>query len=362
MRRTLKLILVSLSFLALVVLFLLTIFWFRNRAFLGNPEEEFMGYLDQNQFDFNSQKLVKGDKLPFFNSDFYQNDIVLLGEIHGYADVQEIDEALFIHLNKTKGTRTYLIELDEAGAAQLNKYLSTSPKDNALLESAVLKLREVVPQQAGKQWIQKWSNLYDYNLSLPTSAKIKVVGLDWAEHQKGQGLSRDEIMVENFKQAIQNEGLVGESFYGFFGLMHVLQEKLPNSDYSYLAARLKKEGYTLSSIVCLDVESEVYLPANDIMPITPKDGKTKLMSMNGPIILLKGVLDFMAITQPHSITLFNLNRSYSPYRVKGIEKLHVRINFIGSHVQMVSKEHCPTDFTQYIVFMRGAKPITPLNE
>ena len=57
----------------------------------------------------------------------------------------------------------------------------------------------------------------------------------------------------------------------------------------------------------------MYIPKMDRYP-TPPENKTDITNMNGPFILVKGINDLKAISQPNSISLYHLDAENSPYR------------------------------------------------
>lgn len=268
-----------------------------------------------------------------------------------------MDKAFLFHLNRTRGVRYYIAEMDDVGAGMLNEFLAGNEKDMSLLEEAVCRVGERIPQQAGMELLQKWSDIYDYNATVEDSQKIRVIGIDKSLEDKS-AVSRDSVMMSTFLVAVETIGAENESFYGLFGLFHVLQGGMNENNFLPFAARLKLAGFDVTSVVCLDINSEIYMPANTGYP-TPPGGKMKLLSMDGPVVLVKGINDLKKASVKNSITLFDLDRPDSPY--KHDSKLtQVKTNFFGNEQRPHDTNAVTTDFAQYAILLRNGNAVTPL--
>lgn len=247
--------------------------------------------------------------------------------------------------------------MDSNCSNKLNTFLAGKQKDTTILKEVVSLVKRRIPQQAGLELFQKWSDIYDYNKTLPDSLKISVLGIDKSVDDKSKIL-RDSAMMTNFSDIIKRKGLENESFYGFFGLFHVLQDGVNSHNAQSFAARAKKEGFNIKSIVCLNIDSEVYMPKNDQFP-TPENEKISFLNMDGPIVLAKGIKDLKEASKENTITLFNLEQENSPYR--NSQKLITnKTNFINQDLTPYDVNSVTTDFFQYVAFLRNAKAITPI--
>ncbi|WP_145996372.1 hypothetical protein [Dysgonomonas massiliensis] len=359
MKKLLKIVLYSMLVFICTLLIAIVIFVIRNKIFLGSSKKEFVEYLEVNSQIFDNEVFNNcNSPLSVFSEEVYNSTIVLLGETHGYAEVQEVDKMLFIHFNKTKGTRYYIAEMDSVTANNLNLFLQSEPKNLSILTGVVEDVRSRILQQAGKELFDKWSDIYDYNRTLADSLKIQVIGIDKSRNATTK-ISRDSAMVVNLMQEVDRLKLHDESFYGLFGLFHVLQEGINSNNIRSLGARLKSRGVSIQSIVCLNLDSEVNFPKVEGFP-SPKDGKTSLVNMDGPIVLVEGIKDLEKASEPQTITLFNLDRADSPYRSS--QRLgKTKTNFIDQSMFPFRNASSTVDLFQYALLLRNAKPITPLD-
>ena len=334
------------------------IFWGKNQLYIGGTDKNNVVYLADNKRDITN---VKNDA-DLFDPDFYTNKVFLLGENHGSADVQLVDKMLLIHLNKKVGLRYYVAEMDSIRANQLNRFLTNPHKDTLLLKQVVRDISRRIPQQSSRGLFEKWSEIYDYNTSLADSLSITVIGVDKSLEDTTRTVGRDSAMHLNFRQAIASRNLENEKFYGLFGYTHVLQDNLTKGNPTPFAARIKQSSLpfaaAIKSIVCYNVDSEIYLPPIGQFP-TPPDEKTGLLNADGPITMVKGISELKEVTSDHTITLFNLERPNSPYRTS--QKLAgVKVNFFGEDVLPRNDSQATTDFFQYVVLSRGSEALTKI--
>lgn len=339
-------ILVILSSTLLIFLY----FFVSNKIFLGFKDQKNIDYLSKNNVLINH---AINDQL--FDEKFYNSDVFLLGEIHGYADNQTLDKALFQFLNKKLGVKYYIAEMDSSTANILNNFLSNNPKDEKILKEVVLSIGKRIPQQSSQELYEKWSDLYDYNQLLNDSLKIKVIGIDTDFDYFKSDISRDSSMIVNFKNSVKELGK--EKFYGLFGLFHTLQ-KTPENDDIPFAERLITSGFKTATLVSYTLESEMYLPPNPQFP-TPPGEKINWVNADGPFILLKGINDLKALSKPNAITLFKLNSDNSPYS-KSQDLLYLKSRLFGDNM-IPGKGLFTTDYFQYIFILRNSKALTRLN-
>lgn len=155
-------------------------------------DSTFSNYLAKN----NEQITIGGEnKFAIFDKAFYDNQVFLVSESHGYAKPHQLDAELFIQINKKNGVRYYIAEMDFSQAFYLNKYLSTGNED--FLKAIYQHWYNQQAQWGNKTGYEKWRTLYKYNQTLAKSKQIMVIGLDEA-----QDLNMNEkLLVELAKEA-----------------------------------------------------------------------------------------------------------------------------------------------------------------
>ncbi|GAB3826019.1 hypothetical protein [Pontibacter rugosus] len=364
MKNALKISVKILLVLVLLPFVALLFFWTKNIYYIGGTDEANLQYLAHNKYNLGSDlaEAAPGNIAPF-DSAFYTNQVFLLGENHGFADVQQIDKYMLLHLNKKVGLRYYVAEMDSIRANSLNTFLQKEAKDTLLLKQVVKDIKFRIPQQSSKELYEKWLAIYDYNKTLPDALKIAVLGIDKNFNDTSRAISRDSMMLVNFKQIIQKQGLEKEKFYGLFGYTHVLQSSFGERNIYPFAAKLKRSGLPLGnkvqSIVCLTLDSEMALPKNEQMP-SPPDGKTSLVNADGPFTLVQGMEDLREVTSQHSISLFDLDNLNSPY--KNSQKLAgIKVNLLGEDILPNNANQKTTSFFQHVILVRNSKALTSLD-
>lgn len=105
MNRIFRLLAKLLLGLALLLLVTFLFLWIRNLHFIEGTDKQNVAYLSQNKQDINLQLSGAGSDAALFDSVFYESQVFLLGENHGYLDVQLLDRQLLLHLNKKAGLR-----------------------------------------------------------------------------------------------------------------------------------------------------------------------------------------------------------------------------------------------------------------
>lgn len=339
-----------LTVLAIILISILYVF-ISNKIFIGGKDSEFTDYLKNNHAPVNHKI---DDKL--FDDNFYNSQVFLLGEIHGYADNQKLDLDLLKFLNQKSGIKYYIAEMDSTHSHKLNLFLHGNTKDQNLLKEVVLAVKKRIPQQSSKELMEKWNAIYDYNQTLKDSLKISVIGVDTDFNENSRKISRDSAMIINFKNTVKKMNIEREKFYGFFGFYHVLQHGV-KKDKKPFAEELKNSGFKTSSIVSYPLDSEMYLPKNPQFP-TPEDEKINWINADGPLMLVKGINDFKEFAAPNSITLFKLNAKNSPYQHSD-KLISVKSRMFGESFTPQENTHT-LDYFQYVVITKNSKALTPI--
>lgn len=350
MKKILKFIKITfISLLSIILLFMAYLF-ISNKLFLESKNDDNISYLSKNNVQIGTSIDEK-----LFDDEFYKSQVFLLGEIHGYAGNQKIDQEMLFFLNKKVGIKYYIAEMDSLTAKKLNAFLFEKQKNKTILKEVVESIKRRIPQQASQELFNKWNAIYDYNQKLADSLKITVIGIDKNFDDESKG-SRDEAMVSNFKNAIQRKHLENEKFFGLFGYFHTLQKKTESGRATF-AAGLKDSGVKVTSLVSYTIDSEMYLPKNPQLP-TPENEKVDWINADGPLMLVKGINDLKELSKPESITLFKLNSKNSPY-LKSQNLITVKSRAFGENVVPL-KEAFATDYFQYVFLLRNSKALTKL--
>lgn len=95
MKTFFKIIKITLITIISIILSAFLYFYISNKLFVGSKKEENIKYLSSNK-----QVVNPGKKDIVFDDAFYSAKVILLGEIHGFADNQKLDKQLFLQLNK----------------------------------------------------------------------------------------------------------------------------------------------------------------------------------------------------------------------------------------------------------------------
>lgn len=350
MNKFLKIIKFTIITILSICLLIISYFFISNKIFLGSKNENNISYLTKNNTEITDSI---NDKL--FDEDFYKSKVFLLGEIHGYADNQKLDQELLFFLNKKLGVKYYIAEMDSITAKKLNYFLTDRFKNKETLKQVVSAIKNRIPQQSSQELFDKWNVIYDYNQKLTDSLKIKVIGIDknFDDYSK---VARDSAMILNFENSIKKLKLENEKFYGLFGYFHVLQNVNENGKETF-ASGLKKSGIKTTSFVSYTLDSEMYLPKNPQFH-TPENEKVDWLNADGPLQLVKGINDLKELSNRNSITLFKLNLKNSPF-LKSQNLISVKSRVFGENI-IPEKGTFTTDYFQYVFLLRNSKALTKL--
>lgn len=334
--------------------------WISNKTYLGMVNQENIKYLESHKSSTSNNDINEDFFIDTFDEDFYNSSIFLLGENHGFADVQKIDLALLKHLHSRVGLRYYIAEMDSTLGSKLNTYIQDSVEDDNLLKEVVIQLRNRIPQQASQELYEKWQEIRSFNLALPDSSRISVIGIDKNFKDTNTQISRDSAMAKNLTQFIEDNNLQSGKFYGLFGYFHVMQKRVGENTVNPFASQLVSSNNNFAdkvkSIVTYHLDSEVYFPKNEQFP-TPDSEIIGILNDDGPITLVKGINDLKEVTKANSITLFNLNSDQSPY--KNSQTLTgIKVNFFGEDVLPRNSANPTVDYFQYVILGRNSKALT----
>lgn len=330
--------------------------WISNSIYVGGTDQKNKKYLAANNSSSSNTRLHENFFEEVFEEEFYNATIFLLGENHGFEDVQKIDLALLKHLQRKVGLRYYIAEMDYSLGEKLNAYIQDNIENEKKLTEVVFQMKDRIPQQASQEYFEKWRKIRKFNMTLPDSLRITVVGIDKEYGDNRTEISRDSAMLKNLNSYIKDNSLQSEKFYGLFGYFHVLQKSVGKNTVNPFASRLVSSEKNVKSIVVYHLDSEVYFPKNEQYP-TPDSEVLGILNDNGPITLVKGIKDLKAITEPNTITLFNLNGDGSPYKSSN-NLAGIKVNFFAKDVLPRSSEYSTVDYFQYVILGRNSKALT----
>jgi hypothetical protein len=356
------------------------------------------------------------------DSNFYDNNLFFVGEIHEVSTSPKIDVAMFKQLHKKAGVRTYVAEMDIAQAYFLNEYIRGS--DEFELKT-ILKEWVVGIGQNSAEVREKYTELREYYRSLPESEKFEIVGIEmntdfdlirklltmklvlnemelnidddslivWGQKKLPELIEknknklseidylnlsniqynfekynpnwywyRDKYSYQNFKNIYEQRQWKTEKLYACFGFAHTLQA------YPYtLAGRIKNDkefslSYKMVSMNALYVDSYLTVTSKGLpkfMRSKNEFTRLKLSYDNYLFMYLKGIRDYKKVTDKNTITLFKLDGENSPYK----ESLRGTKNFalvpIWDGFKIEDKNTVTTDYAQYVFFVRNADWVIP---
>lgn len=135
-------------------------------------------WLKENHGKLNVKDINDFSGLEILDDEIEGNKIILLGEIHGVAANQKLEEKLIRYIKEKTNFKYLLVEDSYSGAYFINKYLETG--DIKILEKLFKSLKGTYAYTEDNYRLFK--ELYEYNQSLPKKDRIMLVGVD-IEHQ-----------------------------------------------------------------------------------------------------------------------------------------------------------------------------------
>ena len=374
-----------------------------------------------NYLKTNVEIVEMKDSLQFasLNTDFYNNDLFFVGEIHEVETSPRIDFAMFTQLNEKVNIELYLAEMDIAQAYYLQKYIEGS---NEMELKDILKNWAIYIGSISDQYRNKWVKLREYYAQLPEKSKFQIVGLDkiadytllrklveekipeqfltelptddekwsvWSSKNLDKiiksGLSenneisilkdiqfnittnskiksRDKFMFENFKRYYLEKEWKNKKIYGGFGFAHTLQAY----DYT-LAGRIKKDTLLpyknkMVSMNALYVDSRLTVQSAALPKFLQDKGKDftrfKFSYDNRLFMYIKGIADYKKVTRPNTISLIKLDSKDSPYLYSARGTKTKRLIPIWEGFDII-EDTSTTDYAQYVFFVRNADWIVP---
>ncbi|GAB3807554.1 hypothetical protein GCM10028819_44650 [Spirosoma humi] len=174
--------------------------------------------------------------------------------------------------------------------------------------------------------------------------------------------SREVTIFTNFKAILPS--LKQEKLYGFWGFFHVLQSPLKVGVKPFACQVKESDLYLHDKIVSITfsyLDSYTMTPTRFMPPFLQDKGKafTRVDKFNNDSDLMKseGIATIRPITNPHSVTLFALDRPGSFAR-----QMPIRITYGAAMPQKL--EFNPalpmTSYFQYLLLVRDSDMTTPL--
>ncbi|MBO9659722.1 MAG: hypothetical protein J7527_12950 [Chitinophagaceae bacterium] len=191
----------------------------------------------------------------------------------------------------------------------------------------------------------------------------------------GAGMTRDSIFYRNFESLLAINNWANKKMYGFIGYFHTLQTGYNGIEpFASLLVKNKNARGKVVSMQMMVMESKLMMPViGPIKAMMPKPVIEKFisetpgfptdqryvpyaLSNDNPMMLINGIGDLKACSQPNTITLFRLTGKESPFNhsnnlalVSGFQSLKPTDQSIAT-----------SGIFQYVIFFRGSGPAMPL--
>lgn len=287
-----------------------------------------------------------------FDEAFYNNRLFMLGEMHGYARVQDLDLALLAHLNSRLGVRHYMAEIDPAAAMIFNHALRTGD-DAAMLSVFKIWHDEKKSQWGNLDFLDKIRAIRGLNETLPEAQKIYFIGVDGPPRADFVAIAETlppiadnpirELNAEILTASLSREAKTGRyshilrniklmdkafpeaKFYGLWGTFHIHKIGI-NGDHSlshYLntgtekvPAIFKDKVATLTTLCVADCSNMMPSGAFPGIP-SPKNGElyteVPMSFDNTYLFRTRGIGAAKAVMGEVPNMVFDMNNAGSPY-------------------------------------------------
>lgn len=176
----------------------------------NSSDPQYISYLNSNKEIIQNENPV----FELFDTTFYDHQLFLLGESHGFAIPQKMDFQLLKHLRNKTGGIHYLAEMDLVQAHYINLYLQTGNEGEL---SRVFKFwKKINAQWANQEFYDKIKAIRKFNLALPPQEKVEVYGIDRIQDV--------ELVKYYLKQSVNDSLAINSS------LTALLQDELEKED------------------------------------------------------------------------------------------------------------------------------------
>jgi len=345
------------------------------------------------------------------SKDISNNQLILVGEIHGSHEPEKFDIDFFTFLNKNFGVNYYLAELDYVQASFINNYLKTG--DEKILAKA-LKKWAVVQGRNNKDYFDKYRALHKYYQQVPASNKFEILGIDRIQdipllkdfikqlYPDGYNdsipkpsealkqleaiyrtsvdtlamlsnlksnityyndrLDRDEVMFQNFKTYYKKYQLENNKIYGFLGLGHVFKYRV-NNRHPFASLVRKSDLGLEDKILAINImmnDSYMVMPSKQLPDFMRDEGpytKMALSADNMLFIYIVGIKDFKRMTPEHHKSLIKMSAQNSPYANSIRLNKTIQLLPVTDKMEMTDKGK---PYFQYTLFIRNSDWATPM--
>ena len=186
-----------------------------------------------------------------------------------------------------------------------------------------------------------------------------------ASYLRGPRIRRDSVMLLNLQADYARLGLQGEKLYGLWGMYHVMQSAV--SDSQPFAALVRASALPLRgrvvSLAIFTADSEVFVPAAGIpAAVRPPAPSVNVGWLNsaGPVVLVPGIRDLLAAAPAGALaTVFRLDAPRAPYR-QGLRLATIKAPLMGQTLAATRAGAATTDYFQYAVLLRNSAAVRPL--
>lgn len=406
--------------LLLGIIFLSAIAYF---SFIGWEYISGNKYVDYINRNIETVSIDSTFTYEMMTEDIKKNQLILVGETHGFHEPTVFDVDFFKHLYNKFGVRTYIAELDYAQASLMNIYLQNG--DENLLQQ-ILKNWIVVQGRNNKDYFNKYKALHKFYQKLPDEDKFKFIGIDKIQdwkvltkfinqlskinstlepiiysketirqqlkdrinhlmlidsiegmyHSELEHLlknikyqenkkNRELVMFLNFSDVYKQFNLSDEKLYGFLGLYHIFQYRVNGKHPFASQVRQSELGLenSILSINFLFVDSYMVTKSNVLPEFMRDNGKYTRMNISADNILfmyIYGIMDFKRTTAKHHKSIIRMNNNnHNPYENSNRMTNSFQILPVTELWEMNDKGK---PYTQYTIFVRNSDWAEPIKE
>ena len=149
-------------------------------VFISNPLDysDICKYLEENHIMIDLEETNDFTDLSIIDDDLEGKEIFLVGENHGVMANEQLRMKFLKYFKFNTNFKYYIWELPFSVVFFLNRYLETG--DEKILRETYEPLKGTFAWN--KESFNHWEKLYQFNIKLPTTRKIKIIGID-IEHQ-----------------------------------------------------------------------------------------------------------------------------------------------------------------------------------
>lgn len=348
--------------------------------------------------------------------DIDKNQLILVGEIHGFHEPQKFDVDFFKFLHENHNVNHYIAEVDFVQASLLNEFLVTG-NENVLKD--VLNKWVVVQGRNNKDYFNKYLELHKYYKQLPVNNKFRIIGIDRLQdtdllksylkklypyitandndaleeksasdlieeltnvysessdtlfilsHLKtnilyiNDKVNREEVMFKNFRKLYNVYKFEGLRLYGYFGLYHVFQYSINGEQ--PLASKIRQSDLNLEGKICsiniMMNDSYMVMPSSQLPEFMRDEGAYTRMPVSADnmlFIYLVGIKDFKRVTPEHHKSLIKMDGKDSPYSNSIRMNKTIQLLPVTEIFEMTDKGK---PYVQYTVFIRNSDWAEPM--